>query len=385
MADIKPVRRYLTGLAEFQSGDTIGIADGGSGAGTASGARTNFDVYSKGEVDGLISGVGSGSIGDKVTGHIDPSESVLTWDAGTRTMTIAPATTEFSYYIQDQKITRTTPSSYQWPDVTGGYIVVLDAQGNLAPPAYTPSYVRNLLYDNAITMYVYWNATAQKIIVKGDERHGHTMSPRTHQYLHSTRGTSYAGGLNLYNVIVDDDGDDNEQVQFGITAGSIWDEDIQHNIPEKLPTDNIKIIYREGTDGRWNSIENHPYICYNGSLPSGSRANYNRLNGSNWEFDQVSNNDFMLMHLFATNDLESPLILVMGQEEYTTGFNAREAVQDELLQLQTDGLPTSEFKSIASFIIQTSTNYNNAVHSRIRSTSDGDDYYDWRYERTGGD
>jgi hypothetical protein len=38
-----------TGLAEFTADDFIAIADGGTGAVTAAGARTNLDVYSTSE------------------------------------------------------------------------------------------------------------------------------------------------------------------------------------------------------------------------------------------------------------------------------------------------------------------------------------------------
>ena len=40
----------VTGLAEFVAADFIPISDGGTGAITAAGARTNLDVYAKSEV-----------------------------------------------------------------------------------------------------------------------------------------------------------------------------------------------------------------------------------------------------------------------------------------------------------------------------------------------
>lgn len=56
MADKKPVKGVfndsdeVTGLAEFTSDDSVGVADGGTGATDAAGARTNLDVDSSTEV-----------------------------------------------------------------------------------------------------------------------------------------------------------------------------------------------------------------------------------------------------------------------------------------------------------------------------------------------
>ena len=56
MADKKPIKGVfdesddVTGLAEFTADDSVGVADGGTGATDADGARTNLDVDSSDEV-----------------------------------------------------------------------------------------------------------------------------------------------------------------------------------------------------------------------------------------------------------------------------------------------------------------------------------------------
>ena len=385
MADIKPVRKYSTGLAEFQTGDTIGLSDGGTGADNATDARTNLGVYSTSEVDSLVSGGDLASAHEVVTGHINRDDSEFVWDTGTRTVTIQPKSpaTQFQYYCANTLCTISTSASYQWPDTTGKYTLVLDDQGNLAPPSFSGSYVRNLLYDNAITVILYWNATNQQLVLQGDERHGYDMSPTTHYYLHASLGTAFGSGLHIHDLAVEGNGSSDAHAQFAVEAGSVWDEDIQHPIAEKLTTDGIKLIYRDGSDNDWVKVDNHQFLAYNGTLPSSNRAYYNEWTGTAWQLTEVTNLDYVVMHLFGSNDMDSPLIMVLGIAQYSNKNDVDANAKYEIGELYEHGLPSAEFKALGSFIMQTSGGYGNQVKSKLVSTSGGLDYFDWRYQRTG--
>jgi hypothetical protein len=75
-ADVKPVVNDSGKLRPVHTGETVGVLNGGTGATTASGARTNLSVYSKSEVD---SAVASGTVSDGDKGDLVVSSSGAVW------------------------------------------------------------------------------------------------------------------------------------------------------------------------------------------------------------------------------------------------------------------------------------------------------------------
>jgi hypothetical protein len=96
--------------------------------------------------------------------------------------------------------------------------------------------------------------------------------------------------------------------------------------------------------------------------------------------EEVSNNNFLLMHLFATDDIEHPMIWVVGQAIYTTLALARAGADAEINQISLAAIGglSNEMLPVATVIIQTSNSYANAVKSRVRSTDIGASFVDWR-------
>jgi hypothetical protein len=107
------------------------------------------------------------------------------------------------------------------------------------------------------------------------------------------------------------------------------------------------------------------------------RLFFNELLGGAWQLTAVNNNDYVLAHIFATNDSTRPYVSFMGQSQYATAANARTAAGAEIANIITI-LPRAELIPIATVIFQTSNTFNNAVKARVIEVSTGVSYVDWR-------
>jgi hypothetical protein len=110
---------------------------------------------------------------------------------------------------------------------------------------------------------------------------------------------------------------------------------------------------------------------YSGTI----RPAYNYNNGTGWTLAEIPNNQFVLMHILATNDIETPVITVLGNT-YPTKSAAREGTKTELRDMT--GLPFLEFVKLGSIIFETANSYTNHPKARIVSTDTGETYLDYR-------
>jgi hypothetical protein len=197
-------------------------------------------------------------------------------------------------------------------------------------------------------------------------------------------GAQYRLGLGLTNFQVDQNASLNSHAQFGCENGVIADEDITITITDDSPQNistvaNLPVFYRIGTQDNWYRKEAtvFPLILptevthYSGT----TRVAYNHYNGSNWVLSEVPNNEFVLVHILATNDINNPIVSVLGNS-YNTKTNARKASQIELKEMQ--GLPFLEFVKLGTVIYQTSNSYNNTPKAKVVSTDDAENYVDHR-------
>ena len=116
------------------------------------------------------------------------------------------------------------------------------------------------------------------------------------------------------------------------------------------------------------------------------RAAWNEWTGATWQLTEVGNGNFVLVHLIATNDINNPVMALVGQAEYSNAGDAQEAASSEISTLALGGLEFlyTEWTEIGTLIFQTSNGYTNSVKSRIRETADGGDYLDFRGGVLGG-
>jgi len=323
------------------------------------------------------------------TGFPNRTDSTISFSDSSpdRTFTIAPAVSTFDYYIKGVKYTKSGAVTRQITDDEGLHFIYFDGETLTS----TTTWSDILFTDYAIASIVYWDDDNNLHVYFADERHGITMDGAMHKLWHDIIGCAWEEGLALGNMTVNGSGDVNSHAQFSVSDGEIHDEDLEHEIEDGSPQDlstiaQIPIMYRSGATGVWRmkAADDFP-IIYDGTAgynPTGGndRVPYNEWTGSTWQLIEVgSDNDFVLVHYFATNDTEHPIIGIQGQDEYTNLGNAREGATTEINNLVTSGLPTAEFTPIATCIFQTNDDgYTNTPHAKIRSTDTGDDYVDWR-------
>lgn len=307
---------------------------------------------------------------------VDQKEDTsLSYDGGTRTFTITPDSAMFHFYELGEKFEKSILCSVIWPDVEGDHWFYFE-NGTLSVASNpSESEKENIILNHALVAFIYWNATDSEIEIDiFEERHGISMSPYTHLYLHLTRGAQYVSGLAVGNIIADGDGDEDIHAQFSVSAGVFFDEDLPTTPIEINVGDTIPVVYNGGAGVLLRSDLQTGFGVLNAP---GGRLYYNENVGGVWQLTEVSNSDYVLYHIFAVNGVDVGTISVMGQNEYGNTSSARAGASTEISNLLSD-LPFAEMIPLATIIYQTRDTYDNAVKGRIRSTDTGEDFIDWR-------
>jgi len=317
------------------------------------------------------------NITSEPTGFSTLETSDFGFDDSTRTLTISAKTTTFNFYIKGDEFTKVS-ESYTIPDLEGEHFIYFNSNGVLTG---TTVFDLPLVYENALVGIIYWDKTNQKHLYLGEERHGASMPGVVHAYLHLSVGTAYMNGLMLANFNAIGSGNDDSSAQFSCSDGEIWDEDIRIFIKNNAPTTLSPILeaplfYMEGNTETWRRKEPSKFLIKNATSATG-RAMYNKNVGGVWSTEEVNEHDFLLTHIFATNDKETPIFAIMGQNQYPTNKTARAGANVEMSNLITIGIPTAEFIPVATIIFQTDKDWNNQVKSRVFTTDTGENYINW--------
>jgi len=308
-------------------------------------------------------------------GIVDKADSTLAFNDGSRVFTINRTGASFDYYIQGVKYTVTTDNVVGTNTVTltdseGLWVIYYD--GAVLSSILNPSHSQyeDVIMTKCIVGVVYYDAINNKGILY-EERHGFTMSPWTHRYLHGTIGMAYTGGLGLGDFNIGS-GNNNIDAQFSIASGECYDEDLEIETNTINSTTGTNIFYLDGTDWRWTTQTNFKCMTFDGT--DTTRLAYN----NSGVLTEVTNTRFVLLHVFATNAYDGNPITIIGQAQYLSRSSARDGAETEISNLVLGTLPSKEMKPIASIIYQTRDSYNNDVNARIIQTASGENYVDWR-------
>ena len=321
------------------------------------------------EVDANFSNLNEAiTIGGEPMGHEDKAQSTLSFDAGTRTVTIAPVSGSFTVWVKGKKFVFTTAQSVVIPNTTGLHYVYFNTSGVLS------SHMTFFDWPNeAMTAYVAWNAATGAAPFFGDERHGVTLDWQTHEYLHRTRGAALANGFSISNYSVVGDGSSDAHAQLDLSGGTFFDEDLQVDITHSnTPTPNtwqqdlagpaqIPVLYRSGSG--W--VRDNPT---NFILKAGTATpRYNTESGGVWGLTDVPNNSYSVVWVLATNNLTYPVVAIMGQYADNNSSNAENF---EWGSMNLDGFPSIEFRPLYKIVFQCSTSYANTIKARFTKVFD---------------
>lgn len=309
----------------------------------------------------------SGITGEPM-GHEDRTTSTISFNASTRTFTIAPVSTSFTVWCKGKKVVVSSAQTVTIPNTTGMYSIYYDANGVLAAKAgyFTFSV-------EAPTAYVYWNAATGTCPYFGDERHGVVLDWQTHEYLHRTRGAALASGFGASGYTLGGNGSSNAHAQLTLEGGTFFDEDMKiivtaTNTPtagtweqDLLSPARIPVLYLSGTGWVIDAPTDYP-------LKQGTaRPQYNALSGGVWSTADVANNKYATSWILATNNLTYPVIAIIGQAESDLQ-SAAEAV--DFTSLQLPGFPSVEFRPLYRLVFQCADSFSNAVKASLVSITD---------------
>lgn len=315
---------------------------------------------------------------EMMTGWFDTNQFSLAFTEGTRTLDITAVSGNYKYYENGVPF-EDNADSIVIDDTEGLHMVYFDGEtlSKIANP--TSSQILATIRAHTLVAFLYWDATNDKLLYGGYESHTFRMPKETHIYLHLAEGGRYISGNLATNVLVDQSGNLDTHAQFGLTSGEMKDEDVSTLSSAVASTTGLPIYHLEGSEASPSArqVVNSGFSVRTAGT---GRLAYNRLLTGTWSVQEVPNNQFVLCHVFASNDFlaQRKLIAFMGQAAYQNITQARAAAESEINSLVIGRLVSQELVKLYTFIFQTSDGYANAVKGRIRSTDLGDDYIDWR-------
>jgi len=301
-------------------------------------------------------------------GFVDRTASTISFNKTNRQFSIAPASTSYDVWCRGVRYTKTSTESIAIPNTSGLYYLYFSSVGVLS---YKTTY---FTWDQDTPIaYVYWNATDGEAYFFADERHGVTLDWQTHEYLHRTRGAAIASGFGAFSYTTTGDGSASTHAQISIADGTFFDEDLQVDISHSAsPAANswqqvlngpaqIPVFYRSGAV--WKKAAATQYPLRVGT----SLATYNLNTGGTWSTPDIDSNKFGISWVVATNNLDSPVLAIMGQDQYATQGEADETTFD---QLTLTDFPIFEFRPLYKIVFRTKTDYTNSVKSAFTAVWD---------------
>jgi hypothetical protein len=305
-------------------------------------------------------------------GFVNRTDSVITFDDSSRTFTIQPTVSGGSYeiYIEGVKVVKNTIETIVLGSSTAlNYIHFDTATGALQTKT------TGFDFDTDVPIaFIHWNSDINQSTFFGEERHGIRMDSVTHKWIHNTFGMQYISGLSIGGYTLLGDGSSNSHAQFDISDGVLYQEDIIINITdgsgagyfiqELNPIAYIPIYYHSGSTGQWVRDVATPYaVKYNAT-----RAQYNLNTAGTWTSPNVINGRYFAMWIVATNDINDPILAIVGQRQDGSLTSAES--NNTWSSINLTNIPINEIRPLYRLIFTSNNSYTNTPKSSLQSILD---------------
>ena len=307
---------------------------------------------------------------DRLGAHTDHSVETTFGDGTTpladRTWCIRPDTaggfSSFYYWFKGKKYTHTTSQTKQ-STLTEGRAVCVFQEGNIT----LATSIHEAIVHSVIVSIVYSDGLGNYPLF-ADERHGREKAGISHEYEHLTTGCRYEKGIDILGLV------DAQETYSSTGSGVAWDEDLQ--MYPTLQTTH-PFLYREGVDGHWVWTTPDNRVAYSPSRDNTTNTMWNEWTGTTWQLSTSGpTTDYIIMHFLLTNDSKYPVVKIIGQGAYGSRLDARNAIEKEIYNLETGGLPSPELVFLYSIIVRKDTT--------LEDLSDGSTYVDFRTTTSAG-
>jgi hypothetical protein len=335
---------YASNIRFGGSGGTLGNIEFTTDTGLT--ANTNYTPTVRMTVaaNGTIAIVGSVtaasiSLGGTsiLAGFNDRTTSTLGFVDGTRVFTLSTGSS-FVFWANNVKYTKSTSQTVTIANTVGQHFIYEDATGTLVESTSPWSIDSDQIAPVAT---VYWDG-AKGVI--GDERHNAFRNRQAHVYLHNTRGTAYDSGL----------AGTFTNTTLSVATGVIWDEDIKFSLTGPFTACRLWYTTTGGTVMTSNTASTTPYAVNTGTLQYDNAGT----------LTNVAANSYVVNWVYATNDKDYPIAVVVSQAVYTTLIGgARQATQPTFPNLNTREwklLYSITYRNVAGVVTYTEqTDYRN--------------------------
>jgi len=303
-------------------------------------------------------------------GFVNRLDSIISFNDSTRTFTIAPSGSSYEIYIEGVKVTKTTSESIVIGSGTALNYIHFNTDTGLLDTKTT-----GFNFDTDVPIaFIHWNSDINQSTFFGEERHGIRMDSMTHKWIHNTFGMQYINGLSIGGYTLSGNGSLDSHAQIDISDGTLYQEDIIINIADGnngveftqqlSPIAYIPVYYHSGSTGQWVRDVSTPYpLKYNAT-----RALYNLYSGGTWTTPNVPNNRYFAMWIVATNDINDPVLAIMGQREDSSLGGAEN--NNNWGEINLTNIPTNELRPLYRLIFVTNDTFANTSKSSLQSILD---------------